>query len=67
MLRSYAASVSLDTSPTIPLMGPLVCLVECVSQRLVLPTVNYVQATPYNLCMYFDVIRDALRASEGTV
>jgi len=48
-------------------MGLLVCLVERVSQRLVLPTVNYVQATPYNLCMYFDVIRDALRASEGTV
>ena len=66
-LRIACKALSLDTPPTIPVIGPSVCFVECVSQRLAIATVNYVQATPYNLCMYFDVIRDALRASKGTV
>ena len=66
-LRIACKALSLDTPPTIPVIGPSVCFVECVSQRLAIATVNYVQATPYNLRMYFDVIRDAMRASEGTV
>ena len=66
-LRIACKALSLDTPPTIPVIGPSVCFVECVSQRLAIATVNYVQATPYNLRMYSDVIRDALIASEGTV